>query len=137
MNSPSIIALQEALLAQGKRWGNVMFIAEQEVERRKTPAQRESNTLAKAEATETRMKAANIEKKKAKFVNRKGQLTKIAKQCKWECKGEKCWAHEGKTCPYIHKNQKGSNEAHAVTLKRSGGKRRLTRKTRKTRKTRN
>jgi hypothetical protein len=76
-------------------------------------------------------KAANVEKKKAKFVNRKGQLTKIAKQCKWECKGEKCWAHEGKACPYIHKNQKGSNQAHAVSLKKAkGGARKTLRKRR-------
>ena len=124
MNSEKIIALQEALLAEGRTWGNVMFYGEQELERGKSSAERKAKAAANAQAAEAMRVAANIEKKKAKFVNRKGQLTKIAKQCKWECKGEKCWAHEGKACPYIHKNQKGSNEAHAVTLKKKGGNRR-------------
>ena len=124
MNSEKIIALQEALLAEGRSWGNVMYLAELEVEKGKSSAERKAKANANAAAAEEMRKAANIEKKKAKFVNRKGQLTKIAKQCKWECKGEKCWAHEGKACPYIHKNQKGSNEAHAVTLKKKGGNRR-------------
>ena len=124
MESARIAALQEALLAEGRTWGDVMFYGEQELERGKSSAERKAKTAANARAAETMRKAANIEKKKAKFVNRKGQLTKIAKQCKWECKGEKCWAHEGKACPYIHKNQKGSNESHAVTMKRKGGVRR-------------
>jgi hypothetical protein len=123
MESAKIIALQEALLAEGRSWGDVVYLAEQEVERGKSSAERKAKAEANAAATESLMKAANIEKKKAKFINRKGQLTKIAKKCKWECKGEKCWAHNAKACPYIHKNQKGSNEAHAVTLKKKGGKR--------------
>ena len=128
MESPRIIALQEALLAQGRGWGNVVYLAEQEVERSKSSAERKAKANANAAAIEKMMKDADIEKKKAKFVNRKGQLKKIAKMCKWECKGEKCWAHNGNACPYIHKNQKGSNENHAVTLKKKGGSKRSTRR---------
>ena len=128
MESAKIAALQEALLAEGRSWGNVMYLSELELDKGKSSGERRAKAAANAAQVEAMRVAANIEKKKAKFVNRKGQLTKIAKQCKWECKGEKCWAHEGKACPYIHKNQKGSNEAHAVTLKKKGGKRRLTRK---------
>lgn len=131
MESAKIAALQEALLAEGRTWGDVMFYGEQELERGKSSAERRAKAAANAQASETMRKAANIEKKKAKFVNRKGQLTKIAKQCKWECKGEKCWAHEGKACPYIHKNQKGSNQSHAVTLKKAKGGARKKRATRR------
>ena len=124
MESTRIAALQEALLAEGRTWGDVMFYGEQELERGKSSGERKAKAAANAQAAEAMRVAANIEKKKAKFVNRKGQLKKIAKMCKWECQGEKCWAHEEKACPYIHKNQKGSNENHAVTMKRKGGVRR-------------
>jgi hypothetical protein len=131
MESAKIAALQEALLDEGRTWGDVMFYGEQELEKNRSSAERKAKANANARAAETMRKAANVEKKKAKFVNRKGQLTKIAKQCKWECKGEKCWAHEGKACPYIHKNQKGSNQAHAVSLKKAkGGARKTLRKRR-------
>jgi hypothetical protein len=131
MESAKIAALQEALLDEGRTWGDVMFYGEQELEKNRSSAERRAKANANARAAETMRKAANVEKKKAKFVNRKGQLTKIAKQCKWECKGEKCWAHEGKACPYIHKNQKGSNQAHAVSLKKAkGGARKTLRKRR-------
>jgi len=126
MESAKIYALQEALLAQGKSWGDVVFYAEEQVKKNMTNAERNAKAANTSSRIETMMKAANVEKKKAKFVNRKGQLKKIAKMCKWECQGEKCWAHEEKACPYIHKNQKGSNKNHAVTLKKKGGSKRST-----------
>jgi hypothetical protein len=131
MESAKIHALQEALLAQGKSWGDVVYYAEKQVEKNMTNAQRNAKAANTASKHESMMKAANVEKKKAKFVNRKGQLKKIAKACKWECQGEKCWAHEEKACPYIHKNQKGSNKNHAVTLKKGGSKRSSRRSTRR------
>jgi hypothetical protein len=131
MESAKIHALQEALLAQGKTWGDVVYYAEKQVEKNMTNAQRTARAANTASKHESMMKAANVEKKKAKFVNRKGQLKKIAKACKWECQGEKCWAHEEKACPYIHKNQKGSNKNHAVTLKKGGSKRSSRRSTRR------
>jgi len=121
MESAKIAALQEALLADGRTWGDVMFYGEQKIEKNRSSGERKAKATARAAANNAMRKAANIEKKKAKFVNRKGQLTKIAKLCKWECRGEKCWAHNGKACPYIHKNQKGSNQVHAVTLKKGKG----------------
>ena len=136
MESAKIQALQEALLAQGKSWGDVVYYAEKQVEKNMTNAQRNAKAANTASKHESMMKAANIEKKKAKFVNRKGQLKKIAKACKWECQGEKCWAHEEKACPYIHKNQKGSNKNHAVTLKKGGSKRSTSRRSTSRRSTR-
>jgi hypothetical protein len=131
MESAKIAALQEALLADGRTWGDVMFYGEQELEKNRSSAERRAKAAATVAANEAMRVAANIEKKKAKFVNRKGQLIKIAKKCKWECKGEKCWSHAAKVCPYIHKNQKGSNEAHAVTLKKAKGGARKKRATRR------
>ena len=131
MESAKIAALQEALLADGRTWGDVMFYGEQELEKNRSSGERRAKAALNAAAAETMRVAANVEKKKAKFVNRKGQLTKIAKKCKWECKGEKCWSHAAKVCHYIHKNQKGSNEAHAVTLKKAKGGARKKRTTRR------
>jgi hypothetical protein len=124
MESQKLAALQEALLAEGHTWGDVMFLSEKEIEKNMTNAQKKATAnAANANALKLRM-AANIEKKKAKFMSsRNGELKKIAKQCKWECQGEVCWAHSAKTCPYIHKNQKGSNKTHAVALKKNGGRR--------------
>jgi len=51
------------------------------------------------------MIAANIQKKATVYRGKK-----IAKPCKWHCQGETCWA-EGKSCPFIHKGNKGWNAA--------------------------
>ena len=97
------------------KWGNISYKAEQEALAKETPAEkakREAEEAAKREAME---KSANIQKKKARHVNlRTGQLKKIAKMCKWECQGEKCWAREGSACPFIHKGEAGWNESKAV-----------------------
>jgi hypothetical protein len=77
MESAKIAALQEALLAEGRTWGNVMYrLLKLEKGRRAVSAKRRQPRA--AAAVETMRKSANIEKKKAKFVNRRGQLTKIA-----------------------------------------------------------
>jgi hypothetical protein len=116
-------ALSEGLFAERRSWGNLVFNYDKGLDALMTNAERKAKTLKKANTNQKLRENANIEKKKAKFVNRNGLLKKIAKQCKWECQGEKCWAHTAKTCPYIHKNQKGSNKNHAVTLKKNGGRR--------------
>ena len=124
MESQKIAALQEALLAEGKSWGDVMFEAEQELSKNMSNEQKAKNVAKKAAENLKFRIQANIQKKTAKFISaRTGVLTKIAKKCKWECKGEKCWAHSAHTCPYIHKNQLGSNSAHAVSMKKKGGRR--------------
>ncbi len=48
-------------------------------------------------------------------------LIKIAKKCKWECQGEKCWAHNAKACPFIHKGDPGWDEKSAVPLSAGAG----------------
>ncbi len=104
------------------KWGNILHKAEMEAREEETSeekAKREAETAAKREAM---AKAANIQKKGARFLNpRTGVLKRIAKMCKWECQGEKCWAHEGKTCPYIHKGEPGWNESKAVAMPKGAG----------------
>ena len=56
-----------------------------------------------------KMIAANIQKKATVYRGKK-----IAKACKWHCQGEICWA-EGKSCPFIHKGNKGWNAATKKT----------------------
>lgn len=130
-NDPEMRALELAL-KRGKLWGNILYDQEMAAKARETSEERSMRQKKASENVEELLKKANIEKKKGKFVNtRTGTLKKIAKKCKWECKGEKCWARDGKACPYIHKGEPGWNEKTAVTKK--GGKRNQRRSTRKTR----
>jgi hypothetical protein len=131
LNSPEMKALESALKL-GRGWGNILYDQEMASKPRETSKERAIRLKKASENMEELLKKANVEKKKSKFVNsRTGTLKKIAKKCKWECKGEKCWAHDGKACPYIHKGEPGWNEKTAVTKK--GGKRNQRHSTRKTR----
>ena len=132
MESQKIAALQEALLAQGKSWGDVMFEAEQQLSKNMSNEQKAKNAAKKVNQNLNFRIKANIQKKSAKFVSaRTGVLAKIAKKCQWDCKGQKCWAHSAHVCPYIHKNQPGWNIAHAVTMKKKGVQRGETRRRRR------
>lgn len=142
MSNYELEALEDALRKGYKRWGNYMYEYERIMNERMSPENRkakeekkkkEANEMkallnkAKAEELET-AKVKNVEKKKKKHFNTKtGTLKRIAKKCKWECQGEKCWAHNQKMCPYIHKGEPGWNESHAV---KKGGKRNMTRRRR-------
>ncbi len=137
-------ALNEALRKGHKRWGNYQYELDQIMEERMSPSEKRklaesrkknANNMkarinrAKAEE-ENAAKAANLERKKKKHFNAKTQtLKRIAKMCKWECQGEKCWAHEQKMCPYIHKGEPGWN-AEAALKKKRGGRRNMTRRRR-------
>lgn len=61
-------------------------------------------------------KHAAAEKKAAIHV-KQGELQKIAKQCKWHCKGHTCWAHTEGTCPYLHKKKNGSWEVSSSSAR--------------------
>ena len=122
MESQKIHSLQEALLSEGYTWGDVMAMSEEQIKKNMSNANKKAAANAAAATNFKRRVNANIEKKKARYMSsRTGELKKIAKMCKWECKGEKCWAHSAKTCPWIHKNQLGSNSTRAVSLKKKGG----------------
>lgn len=119
-----LVALRNALLRRSvdpkevewgtaPKWGNIVYMEEQAKRAKETPAEKAKREAAEAAKNLERRKAANIQKKKAAFMTMKG-LRKIAKACKWECQGEKCWAHEAKTCPFIHKGEPGWNEKSAV-----------------------
>jgi hypothetical protein len=85
MESAKIAALQEALLADGRTWGDVMFYGEQELEKNRSSGERRAKAAANAHASETMRKAANIEKKKAK----KLELAKQAKKGDFKGKSTK------------------------------------------------
>jgi hypothetical protein len=127
-NDPTMRALENALKS-GRGWGNIIYEEERAARAKETSAERVAREKKAAENTQELLQKANIAKKRTKFLNyRTGTLKKIAKKCKWQCMGEKCWAHEGKACPYIHKGDPGWNEKTAVTKK--GGKRTLSKKRR-------
>ncbi len=139
---PETRALWDAI-SKGKRWGNAVYQMEQEMKQKETPSQkraREAKEAAnrkvlqnleeagrkrneeKAKQGEEEAKRANLAKKKARHVNKiTGELKKIAKMCKWQCQGEQCWAHDQKSCPYIHRGEEGWNESMAIKKKKRGG----------------
>lgn len=106
-----------------------------ELDRKKKEAQ---NRLQKAEAESLEAKkAANLLKKTTKYVSKEGTMKKIAKPCKWECMGEKCWAKEEGACPFLHKGDPGFSKNKPVpkafvkslkNKKRGGAKRKTQRK---------
>jgi hypothetical protein len=121
------LASLERLLKEDRiSWGDYEYYSEKLMKNKESSAERKAREAKAAAQNEDFRKKANIQKKQAKFVNKKGVLKKIAKKCKWECQGEKCWAHEAHACPYIHKGDPGSNKTHSV---KKGGKR-TTRKVR-------
>jgi hypothetical protein len=102
--------LDEALMSGRMRWGNYSYLYERLMNQKLSSTERERLQKEKANLNLALRKRANMEKKRAKhFNNRKGTLKRIAKLCKWECQGEKCWAHNSKMCPYIHKNNNKAN----------------------------
>jgi hypothetical protein len=118
-NDPKMRELMEALKYGGKKWGNILYEEELEQRARETPAERaarEANTSAKFLKLQME---GNVARKKARFMTKTG-LRHIAKKCKWECQGEKCWAHEAATCPFIHKGEPGWNASAAVSAKAAG-----------------
>ena len=115
-----LAALEKALAKDKISWGDFEYYRELLGQEKETSAERRAREEKKVANTEAFHKEANIQKKKAKFVNKKGVLKKIAKKCKWECQGEKCWAHNAHACPYIHKGEPGWNKTHSV---KKGGKR--------------
>lgn len=87
----------------------------EELDRKKKEAQ-ERLRKAEAESLEAK-KAANLLKKTTKYVTKEGALKKIAKPCKWECQGEKCWAKEEGACPFLHKGDPGFSKNKPVPKK--------------------
>ncbi len=83
-----------------------------ELDRKKKEAQ-ERLRKAEAESLEAK-KAANLLKKTTKYVTKEGAMKKIAKPCKWECAGEKCWAKEEGACPFLHKGDAGFSKNKPV-----------------------
>ena len=84
-----------------------------ELERKKKEAQARLQK-AEAESLEAK-KAANLLKKTTKYVSKEGTMKKIAKPCKWECMGEKCWAKEEGACPFLHKGDPGFSKNKPVS----------------------
>lgn len=131
---PELFALMQAI-NRGKKWGNVMYEYEQEKRAKETSGERrarEAIERADREKMATMIKAAeekeiekakqeNAIKKKKRHVDKvTGELKRIAKMCKWQCQGEKCWAHNQKLCPYIHKGEPGWDES--MPMPKSGKK---------------
>jgi hypothetical protein len=125
-NDPKMAALARAFTGP-RKWGNIWYEFEKAelnalsaAEREKLEKARKNKLVAFAKAGEEAVLekriAENVESKRRRFTNKKGALKKIAKMCKWECQGEKCWAHGAKTCPFIHKGEPGWNERSAVPL---------------------
>jgi hypothetical protein len=129
-----LLALMNAI-NKGRGWGDVMLDYNQYVKEHETSAERrvrekkereskEKIAQLEREGKERALQKAmeeNAEKKRKRHLDKKtGLLKKIAKRCKWQCKGEKCWAHNSKLCPYIHKGEPGWNEPSAVP--KPGGK---------------
>lgn len=109
----------------------------EELDRKKKEAQ-ERLRKAEAESLEAK-KAANLLKKTTKYVSKEGTMKKIAKPCKWECMGEKCWAKEEGACPFLHKGDPGFSKNKPVSKafvkslknkKRGGSKKKTQRKNR-------
>ena len=84
-----------------------------ELDRKKKEAQARLQK-AEAESLEAK-KAANLLKKTTKYVSKEGTMKKIAKPCKWECMGEKCWAKEEGACPFLHKGDPGFSKNKPVS----------------------
>lgn len=125
-NDPELAALAKAFDGP-RKWGNIWYEYEQaqmaklsEKEREKLEKARKNKLSAfmkmGEEATLEKRISENIAKKQREYTNNSGALRKIKKKCRWECKGEKCWAHSAKTCPFIHKGQPGWDEKSAVPL---------------------
>jgi hypothetical protein len=118
-NDPKMRELMESLKYGGKKWGNIIYEEELEAKARETPAERTAREEKAAANFLTMRMAGNVSKKKAQFMTKTG-LRHIAKKCKWECQGEKCWAHDAHTCPFIHKGEPGWNKNTAVSTAAAG-----------------
>jgi hypothetical protein len=103
---PTLKAFED-FLKKGYSWGDYAFMENQKM----TSAERAEKKKKGEEEVTAMRKNANLKKKKSLYVNSRGTLKRIAKKCKWECAGEKCWAHEKKACPFIHKGENGYNNA--------------------------
>lgn len=84
-----------------------------ELDRKKKEAQARLQK-AEAESLEAK-KAANLLKKTTKYVSKEGTMKKIAKPCKWECTGQKCWAKEEGACPFLHTGDPGFSQNKPVS----------------------
>ncbi len=104
---------EEAEAAKKAALSRFQLVAAAEAEKKKA-----ANS---AKALEQAIKK-HVAKQRHRYTNKNTQvLIKIAKKCKWECQGEKCWAHNQKACPFIHKGDPGWDEKSAVPLSAGSG----------------
>jgi hypothetical protein len=115
MGSSKNDIFHEKLFDDRKTWGNLAYNYNKAVEAEMTQNERKARALKKAENNMQRVKNANIEKRRTRHVQKNGTLRKIYWPCKWELQGEKCWAHNAKVCPYVHKNSSEWNDAVEYT----------------------